>query len=259
MTNLEQFPAAYREHSFSDMLAQTIDSVVNHSALKMETEDTCTNIVKAGLAFTSCFYGNLVGALCGYLQREQCSPLTVEHNTEVLHLLLDLASGELATKNIPTRAGNYSPHYVAMLEAAQEAGVNTEPFEQFQRDLATGLWVKAASRNNGFCPELTAYLSKSDYCAKRPELALATIALRELTLSSGFSVLLEHLPVDQKYDKLRNFYQAHIELDEGEHGPLMAKALSSVTDIGKSMSVMIDFYELRKAVYDACLTQPCLW
>jgi hypothetical protein len=107
--------------------------------------------------------------------------------------------------------------------------------------------------------ELIDYLSFSDECTKKYENAFSTIALRELTLSDNFQIIVDHLPADKKYDSYRHFLKAHIELDTSNHGPLMSEALEEIKDLDGSIETMIEFYTLRKKVYDACLRETPLF
>ena len=227
-TTLENFPQKFSNHSRSKELADLVDSITNHDAMKLGNQYIIDNMIRASLTFTMCFYGNAHASLSHYMGKMHMegSRLAVPANTETLHLWLDLANGELATNNIPTRKGDHCPHYVPMLEAAEEAGINTSPIKEFtQQSHFHRYSIRDTCKKEGFAESLCDYLTYSDQCTKTYEDASATIALRELTLANNFSIIVQHLPADNKYSPYLNFLTSHIELDTNDHGPLMSKLL----------------------------------
>lgn len=219
------------------------------------------NMIRASLIFTVCFYGNLLSLLhFAVAELRGNNPFAVRINTTFLHLILELAGGELATKNIRTSAGDFAPHYVAMLEAAQYAEINTSVIEQFVRQLSQpAMAVTTICTQLSFGEEVKNYLVFSDRCTSTFNDSFATIALRELFLAEPFAVIAANLPRHQKFERYKTFLTSHVILDCSEHGTLMAEALGAITDVSKSLSTMIEFLQLRKAVYDACLSPKSIY
>lgn len=258
---LREFPEKFRTHKRSEELSRLVRSITEHEAMKVSKPHVRDNMLRASTAFTTCFYGNLCATLEHYMSSmHKGSRLAAKKNTQMLHLLLDLATGELATKNIPTHDDNHCPHYVPMKEAANASGIDTSALEHFVEAIdSKGADVLYECEQAGFNNELTEYFIYSDACSEKFEDAFATIALRELTLSDNFHVIVNSLPNDRAYDDWRVFLNAHIELDEEEHGPLMAQALESIQDVDRAINTMIEFYTRRKAVYDSCLDENPIW
>jgi hypothetical protein len=256
---LFQFPESFkRQPRFDDLLA-IAEEITTHPAMKVHEPYVLENMIRASLIFTACFYGNLVSLLYFVVQDlRNPNPLAVRKNTRFLHLILELATGELATRNIRIDSGEFAPHYVSMLEAAQAAGVDTRVVEQFISQLQNPqITVEAASRQPSFVPQVRNYLIFSDRCTKSFTDCFATISLRELYLAEPFSIIAANLPTQQRYEKYRSFINSHVVIDRSEHGTLMAQALEEITDVDRVLSTMIEFLRFRKTVYDACLAvQP---
>lgn len=309
---LKMFPEKFKTHPRFPELIGLVRDITNHEAMKVGNENTRHNMMRASLAFTVCFYGNLHASLRGIVDKaleDAEEPLHTplmrlqtqlqEHsfavhkendtlhkalsdtiaalgedrsNHKLLHLFLDLANGELATQNIETettKAGHYSPHYVAMLEACEEAGVNAQKMEALIGGMAKpDASIEQTLTDIQPSPELAAYYAYSEQCTHQPEKCFATIALRELSLADNFKVIKAHLPKDDKYRLYEDFLGKHIDLDQGEegtemeedkHGALMAEALAEVENVDDALNTMISFYALRKRVYDACLKEEGLY
>ena len=256
---MANFPDRFQDHPSFPELQRLIQSITSHSSMKLIEEHVTLNMIRASLAFTVCFYGNLIACL-KFIVGTQLGrhPFAVEPNGTLLHLFLALADGELATKNIPTKNNSFTPHYVAMLEAAEDAGIETFAIEELVLQLRTARGP-LSNTLNGFHPALIDYMLYSEQCTRKFEDAFATIALRELTLSTNFSIIERHLPTKPQFDRYRKFLQTHIEVDSGEHAQLMSEALLEVDDIGQSISTMINFYKRRQLVYEACLDPIALF
>ncbi len=261
---LDGFPDSFRQHSRFDRLEEVTLKLYNHPAVNLERPEAIDNMVRASLLFTVCFYGNLLGCLRGYLSAALPShPFAVKEDGQFLHLILSLADEELSTDNIPMKRVSIGPHYVAMLEAAQQAGINTEPVEILVRNARTEHFgaqdgehranVRSVMVGEGFHTSCTDYMVLSEHCANTYYEALSTVGLRELSLSPAFENLQLKIPNESKYEAYRHFLKAHIELDDGKHGPIMKQALSLIPNIGDSINTMVKFYQVRLTVYDACL------
>lgn len=253
-----QFSNKFQSNSRFPELVKLVTAINRHEAMKVGSPVVLENMIKASLIFTVCFYANLLTVLRGAAARTSSrSPFGVQWDTELLHLVLALASEELATDNIVTKQGGYSPHFVPMFEAAVAAGVDVSAVRQFIDLVGDGAGIEEACRAAGFGPALTAYLQYSFECTQSFDDSFATIALRELTLAGNFQVIVDHLPTEERFDLYRTFLTGHIGLDagdhEGSHEQLMAAALEGVDDVDRSLAVMIRFYHLRFGVYDACL------
>jgi hypothetical protein len=267
----DQFPENFRKHEAFPKLETAVEAVINHPALRLRKQHVIDNMIRASLVFTVCFYGNLIRTLSFYLERKAESPFAVDEDNGMLYLFLQLAIGELATKNIPTEKGLYSPHYVAMREAAIAAGIDVRKIDDLVRDAHSTRWGEMEGGHTNLIKEWEKYSKVSDAISSYLFMSIQdcndnrdcfpSIAIRELTLSANFRTLLEYLPVDATYDKYRIFLRAHVELDEGEHAALMSKALESIDSdfvLDRAFLTMIDSYKHRKAVYDACLNEASI-
>lgn len=249
---LIQLPELLLSHPRIEELRAAVDRVVSHPALACPDEPTTANVVRAALLATVCFYRNLNACVHHELQRaHERSPFYVESDGRLLHLLLALAAGELAAKNMPD-AVHHEPHYCGMLRAASAAGVETEAVEE----LVCG---RKSLTHSGLSPAAMEYLHMSAECCKTFIDSFATIAIRELTLSSSFHRILTGLPPDKRYAPFRGFLEAHIELDEEAHAGFMKEALEVLGNTEQVIGTMIAFYHRRAEMYDACLETRALF
>ncbi len=262
MNGLDLFPKLFKQQERFAELQKVTDEITNHPAMKVSEEYILHNMIQASLIFTVCFYSNLMAALHAVVKKLAKNNHFVPTDNRVLHLFLQLASEELATKNIPTKDGLYSPHYVSMLEAAQYAGVDTLKVETYVSMMGEGkIHFESITEEIGFSKELHDYMLCSLNSCRSDWGSVDTIALRELTLSANFKVILANLPDEEKYSKYRHFLSAHVELDSGDseenHGQLMLGVLQDMDETRASWSLghMLYFYFLRKKVYDRCLTK----
>lgn len=252
-----RFPQNYLAHPRAKALFDLVKEVNEHPALCTSDENILANVIQSSLVFTICFYGHALTWLRNVAHSTSVKhPFAVEENTTKLGWVLTFASGEIATDNIPTSKVGFTPHYVAMSEAATEAGVAVEPVRRFINELNSGKSVQDAADTADFVPPLAEYLVFSGDCLEHPEHNFATLALRELILPVNFQVIVDALPLQEKYLPFRRFLEAHISLDTDEHGEIMIKQLEESSHPESILDVMIVFLEKRKAVYDACLTMP---
>lgn len=261
---MNNFPQNFRRHSRFAELSSVVATINDHKAMRVEEPHILNNTIRMSLVATICFFANLLVVTEGaVMQLRGKSPFAVTWRTDFLYLILSLAAEELATDNIATRQGGYSPHFVPMFEAAEDAGITLQPILLFLNLLEGGSSMDEACRKAGFCDSLREYMVFSDLCTRNFWDSFATIALRELTLAQIFQYIVDNLPRDSRYRLYRIFLTSHIELDGGEreegdnHGELMAKALEDMEDVDRAIDIQIRFYTYRKAVYDDCLlTQP---
>jgi Protein of unknown function (DUF3050) len=260
-SELELFPHKFQTNDKFRELVSLIDQITSHQAMRVSELHVLENMIRASLLFTVCFYGNLLSlAYFVLLDLRGNNSFAVPSQTKFLHLILELASGELATKNIKTASGEFAPHYVSMLEAAQAAGIDTTAIEQFVRVLKhPDYTVEKAALQAGFNQETSAYLTFSNSCTENFPDCFATIALRELFLAEPFGVIVENLPNQTIYKKYEQFLRSHIEFDTKEHAILMSEALHEVVDVDRALSTMVNFLKLRKSVYDVCLLKRPLY
>ncbi|NQV91964.1 DUF3050 domain-containing protein [Candidatus Woesearchaeota archaeon] len=245
------FPTNFKNSKKYNKLVNLVDSITNHESMLVKEKHVLDNMIRASLLFTVCFYGNTLSLLHLALGRlKERNSLAVQKDNEFIHLFLDLADGEIATKNIKTKEDTYSPHYVSMLEAAQDAKIDIKEIENFVSKINNDN-LKKITRE--FSDPVVNYLAYSEKCTQTFNGAFATVALRELTLSLNFKIIHDHLPKSKQYQKYKVFLSKHIDLDETEHSVLMKKALSQVENVDELINIMLTFYELRRKVYDACL------
>ena len=251
------FPPEFRRNLSFGKLQELVHEISNHKSMKVREKHVLENMIRASLVFTVCFYANLLASLKHIVdEKYKKNPFSVDKDNTLLHLFLELSSGELATNNISNQG--YSPHYVPMLNAAKQAGVNTNKIEKFVKHIQTQN-VETLCKKLKFSAELTRYLEYSYKCTQNFDTSFATIALREITLPINFNVIHRNLPNDAKYNGYRRFLSAHINLDKGEHGKLMSEALNKTKNRKKILNTMIQFYTFRKQVYNACLSKTPLF
>jgi len=253
------FPESFKRSKKYVELISLVKKITFHKSMEVKEGYVLDNMIRASLLFTVCFYSNTSSLLYHYLgELRKKSPLGVKENTDLLRLFLDLSLGELATKNIKTEEEFYSPHYLAMKEAAFQAKIDVSKIEEFIKVIKNGN-IFEVGKNLGFSKEVINYLEYSEECSKSFKTSLATVTLRELTLPLNFRIIRDNLPNESKYSKYREFLSKHIELDESEHSSLMKKALEEQEDVEGLIDVMIKFYTLRKKVYDACLRKEAIY
>ncbi|OGD60906.1 hypothetical protein A3A71_03300 [Candidatus Berkelbacteria bacterium RIFCSPLOWO2_01_FULL_50_28] len=255
------FPGSFQADAKYPRLEAVTRRIYDHEAVNLVHPDrSIDNMVRASLLFTVCFYGNLLGCLRGYLSALPEHPFAVQEDGTFLHLLLSLSDEELSTNNIPTKRTECGPHYVAMLEAAQDAGIDTGPIEALVASVAAGN-LQILMKREGFHPKAIDYMVFSESCAGTYQRALSTVALRELTLTTAFDNLEKAILKinDPRFDRYCAFLRAHIQLDGDTHGPIMKQALSLVDNITTSIDTMIHFYERRLGVYNVCLADEKLY
>lgn len=253
------FPESFKQGRKYARLVSLVKEITFHEAMKVREKHVLDNMIRASLLFTICFYSNTSSLLYHYLGRlGEKGFFRVKENTEFLRLFLDLAVGELATKNIKTNEDIYSPHYLAMKEAAKESGIDVSKIEKFVKNVEK-FNVDVLGEEVGFSKEVIDYLIYSEKCSKSFRASLATVTLRELTLPLNFRIIRDNLPKDKKYSKYNEFLSKHIELDENEHSKLMKKALEEQEDVDRLIEIMINFYTLRKRIYDSCLKKEAIY
>lgn len=263
---LNAFPAALQDHPRFTELKNVVSQIDQHEAMRIRTQSTLDNMARVSLLATICFYGHLMGCIKGEIDRlVKASLFWVTRDTSRLDIFRQMVGEEITAMNIPTEASHPSPHFVPMYESAVEMGLDLSPVDRFLNLVGSGIGAGEAASLAGFHPALINYFAVSATCAKSYEGCIATVSLRENTLSIFFSTILEHLPPDKKYDKYRVFLKSHVMLDsedrdggELNHGQLMLQMMSSMVAEQPSLSdtlmnSMVTFYQARKAAYDACL------
>jgi len=248
------FPLNFRRHPSFSELEKLINAISNHRAMRLETPTILENMVNASVFFAGCFARNLFAAEAHARLKQVSNGLTPDN---ALVLLNKLANEELFDLTFKTGSVLPVPHYFAIKYAAKEAGLNvTKARKYFEQKVPLG--------SLRLHPALKKYLKFSAYCTGSFVTSFSTIALRELTLAFNFTLILKHLPKAKKWDFVRVFFERHCQLDFDEravgqsHSDLMIFALSGMKNMGEILAIMIKFYELRLAVYDACVESPSI-
>jgi hypothetical protein len=147
-------------------------------------------------------------------------------NAELTKDLLHFLADEL-TDGLREGDENKS-HYWFALEAAQEAGLN----------------IKEKLRTSGY--QSTGISSWDDYIEgnKKARISLSSIIgvvglAVEIINDSIYRKILDYLPSDREFDKLRDFLEVHCELDgkEGGHGDMLERMLGIESFVNPEVAI----------------------
>lgn len=110
-------------------------------------------------------------------------------------------------------------HFNDMLEAYAAAGGDLEEWEQFaEMDRAFGL-DHAMEQSPLWRPGSARYGKNLRACADDPLATFIMMPANEILAPLVYAQALASLPRDERFGKFRRFLEAHVELDEGDHGP----------------------------------------
>lgn len=258
---LRRLPLSLREQSGFPGLVETVSGICAHPALRFE-QGSLDTMIQASLLFTICFYRNL-HAVLEHTVRAMAPGM--ELRSERLLLVMTLAQGELTDRVHLDELSPYGPHYVWMLRAAKQAGVETAPIERFVELLNAGCPVVQACEQVGFSKAVTEYFTYSTVCCSTYIDSFATIAGREHVLAETFETMVRHLPVSARLSGYREFLEGHVVADRDAltdaHGDIVTRLveLLGLADLPHVVAVMGEFFTRRLAVYDCCLTADGLF
>ncbi len=137
----------------------------------------------------------------------------------ILLRLMEAVSGELFNNNIFQRPGECHAHYNDMREAYEAAGGDPGPWQIFlERERVLGLEVAMAE-----CPIWTEnsvrYARHVLACRDDPLALFILLPANEEFAPRLYARSLASLQSGGPFDKLRRFLEAHVALDQDDHGP----------------------------------------
>ncbi len=146
-------------------------------------------------------------------------------NPAVRRFINEIVLGEESDLGLPDAQGRptYVSHFELYCDAMREIGADAEiPLRFVERVRRSGL---AAARGAGIVPPAAARFMDSTFAlieTRQPHIVAAAFALgREDVIPRMFRGLLAEMGVAESQAPAFHYYlKRHIELDEGEHGPL---------------------------------------
>lgn len=129
--------------------------------------------------------------------------------------------------------GGYASHFELYHRAMKRCGAATDSIDQFLVGLQTGksieealLQCKAPTSVQSFVRQTFEVIERSDVC----EIGSAFLFGREDLLPNIFQRIIASLNQESagKLDSFLFYLNRHIELDEGHHGPMAARLISSL-------------------------------
>lgn len=156
--------------------------------------------------------------------------------------------------------GGYASHFELYHRAMNECGAATDSVDQFLTELGTGKSIGNSlaicgvpSSVQSFVLQTFGVIERGDVC----EIGSAFLFGREDLLPGVFQRIIESLnqETDGKLNSFLFYLNRHIELDEGHHGPMAARLISSLC--GKSdeswqraEDAAVAALESRKSLWD---------
>lgn len=137
----------------------------------------------------------------------------------MLDRILEAVKGELMNNNIFGRAGERHSHYYDAREAYEAAGGDMAEVAAFERDAAKLGFGRAASESPFWSPKSLAYAQALLRCCDDPIALFVLMPANEELAPRVYSAALARLPAEGRFDKFRQFFSRHVELDQGDHGP----------------------------------------
>jgi hypothetical protein len=210
-----------------------------------------TEIIKLSALFAFDFQKNALQSLSYAISDSLASP---QRDETVLHVLIELVSGECCTDNILGPDYGLTSHFYPAIEAALQCSdeASLQPI-QVLRDFATG---KASIRElptewYEFLHFQASYLNNRNGC-------YAVIGhCRELLLSNVFERLARHLPKTDDFLYARQFFGKHVLLDTAEgsgHADLMRGIMGDIiSNEDEGYQFATEFLRHRNALYRSVL------
>ena len=154
--------------------------------------------------------------------------------------------------------GRVMSHFVWYLEAIDEIGAGSGPARALVRALADGCPFAEAVQRSDLPPAARAFGGTTAQLLERPLHARAAAFFhgREEIIPAMFLAVLGRLE-DQGLPcpALREYLQRHVDVDEGEHGPLaermLARLCRSPGSLGEADQAALDSLAARERLWDA--------
>ena len=151
----------------------------------------------------------------------QNSPPIDESNGKTIKFIMETLVGELCNNNVFQRDNECHSHYQDYREAYLSAGGKESPLQEFSALERNVGFRKAIQQSSLWTKSLCEYTGKLLGALQEPTSSYLINGVLEEYLHKQFQASLIYIPHEKKFDKVRTFFQRHIEFDEGEHGPAM--------------------------------------
>ena len=158
-------------------------------------------------------YAKAVFTLLPYL------PPVDDRTGVILTRILDAVKGELLNNNIFGRDGECHSHYHDAREAYEAAGGDMEEVKGFERDAARMGFDRAMRASPFWSAGARTYADALMRVCEDPLACFILMPANEELAPRVYSAALARLPAEGRFDKFRQFFSRHVELDEGDHGP----------------------------------------
>lgn len=153
--------------------------------------------------------------------------------------------------------GRVQSHFVWYLEAMEELGADCAPIRALVESIQDGTSLGKALEASDLPPAAKTFGSATAAVLERPIHIRAAVFLhgREEIIPEMFLPIVEHLDREGvACTALRDYLQRHVEIDQGEHGPLAEQMLSRLHRGDPILQA-----EAQAAALDALAVRQQLW
>lgn len=137
----------------------------------------------------------------------------------MLTRILDAVRGELLNNNIFGREGECHSHYWDAREAYEAAGGDMEEIAAFEIDAQRYGFDRAMRSSPFWSLGAKQYAYALLRVCEDPLACFILMPANEELAPRVYKAALARLPDEARFDKFRQFFSRHVELDEGDHGP----------------------------------------
>ncbi len=134
--------------------------------------------------------------------------------------LIEAVKGELLNNNIFGRPGECHAHYHDAFEAYEAAIGDVEAVRAFDRLEGEIGFLKAIERSAWWSVGSMRHAKRMIACCQDPLALFIMMPANEDLAPRVYARALGSLPDEPRYAKMRTFLSRHVELDEGDHGPV---------------------------------------
>lgn len=137
----------------------------------------------------------------------------------MLTRILEAVKGELLNNNIFGREGECHSHYHDAREAYEAAGGEMVEVAAFEQEAARVGFMGAMATSSFWSPAAKWYANALLQVTGDPLACFILMPANEELAPRVYKAALSRLPDEGRFDKFRQFFARHVELDEGDHGP----------------------------------------
>lgn len=187
------------------------------------------------------------------------TPWFPTRNPEIRYLINEIV---LAEESDLTLDGRRQSHYEMYIEAMEACGANTSEIKHFLSEVHSLQNVFIAIKQSNLHPNIKAFLDFTFTIINEGEahkIAAAFTYGREDLIPSMFTEILKNFQINfptTDLSKLIYYFERHIELDAGEHGPMAMQMITELCGTNPNKwaaveSVSIQALEKRIGLWDA--------